>query len=337
MSEADARFDLHTVDLVCRAEELPPGLKSAVALDWLLGERRVQRHDRNPEAQLTIRTAGPEGLTLPAAFVEKAVAGAGRLRIGRDPDGAPVLVLDEAVCLKLLPGGGAAVTAVPKADRIGPALGEAMIFALDHALSSNGQCLAHAACLATPDGRGMVLLHAASGTGKTTTAMALAMSGFALSGDDTTALIAAPDRGAVTAWGLPRGAKVHRRTVDLLPALRGLVGDGGWDGNGEQMIAREALHGAGLATRAGPLPVTGVVSLTRSGTDAGPFEVLRAFDALHALLQDNVSSHPDGFFPGHEARFDIFSALVTTARCLRVPVSGNPAAVAATIAGALGY
>jgi hypothetical protein len=333
----EARFDLHTVELICLHEDLPPEVADAASLDWLVGERRIETPGNLPQARLTIRPAGKEGLAVPAGLVEKPVVGEGRLRAGRAAEGHHVLVMDDAACLALLPGGHSLAEAALQADRVRPALGDAMIFALDHALSSHGQCLAHAACLATPDGSGMVMLHAASGTGKTTTAMALALAGFRLSGDDTTALLAPVGSGPLLAWGLPRGAKVHRRTVDMLPALRDLVSDAAWDRHGEQLIDRAALHGAGLATRVGPLPVMGVVSLTRADDGAASVVAQGAFDALDALMRDNISPHPDGFFPGQEARFDIFSSLVTAARCLRVPVRGHPSEVAATIAAALGY
>lgn len=337
MTASSTRFDLHTVELVCDIPALPPGIADAAALNWLVGERRIDAPSGLPEARLTVRTVAAGRLPLPAALVEKPMAGEGRLRTGRDAGGHTILVMDDAVCLRLLPGGDALATVAPAADRLRPATVDAMIFGLDHALSSHGQCLAHAACLATPDGRGMVMLHAASGTGKTTTAMALALAGFRLSGDDTTALLAPGEQGQFMAWGLPRGSKVHRRTADMLPTLRRFVKDEGWDRDGEQMIARAVLRDAGLATPAGPLPVIGVVSLTRAEDVAGPFAEQGPFDALDALMRDNISPHSDGFFPGHEARFDIFSSLVTATRCLRVPVRGHPADVADTIAGALGY
>jgi hypothetical protein len=337
MTASMARFDLHTVELVCDLEGVSSPLAEAAALDWLVGERRIAAPSGLQEARLTVQAAGAEGLTLPAVMVDKAVVDGVRLRTGRDPYGRHVLVMDEAVCLQLLAGGSALATAAPDADRLRPALGDAVIFALDHALSSHGQCLAHAACLATPDGRGMVMLHAASGTGKTTTAMALALAGFGLSGDDTTALLAPAGDGPVMAWGLPRGAKLHRHSVAMLPALGDLVANDAWDAHGEQMVARPALRAAGLATPEGPLPLVGVVSLTRAEDAPAPYALQGPFDALDALMRDNISTHPGGFFPGHEARFDIFSSLVTTVRCLLVPVRGQPADVAATIARAFGY
>lgn len=337
MTGPGTRFDLHTVELICAMEDLPASAEHAAMLDWLIGERRIETPGDLPKARFTVRRAGKDGLALPADMVEMPVADGGRLRTGHTADGCPVLAMEEAVCLRLLPGGNSLLAVALHADRFLPALGDATIFALDHALSSNGQCLAHAACLATPDGRGMVMLHAASGTGKTTTALALALAGFRLSGDDTTALLSPGGSGQLLGWGLPRGAKVHRRTADMLPALRKLVSDDAWDRHGEQMISRSTQHGAGLATDAGPLPVVGVVSLAHADEGTSPYTVQGAFEALESLMRDNISPHPNGFFPGHEARFDIFSSLVSATRCLRVPVRGHPSEVAATIAAALGY
>lgn len=337
MTPAIARFHLHTVELVCDLGAVSPDIAEAATLDWLVGERRIAAPSGLAEATLTVQAAGADGLPLPSRMVEMPVPDEGRLRAGRDPDHCNMLVMDEAVSLRLLAGGEAVATVACGAERLRPALADAMIFALDHALSSHGQCLAHAACVATPDGRGMVMLHAASGTGKTTTAMALALAGFRLSGDDTTALIAPAGDGPVMAWGLPRGAKLHRRSVEMLPALGDLVTDCAWDTHGEQMVARPVFRDAGLATADGPLPLVGVVSLTPGG-DGPASGVLHApLEALEALMRENISAHPDGFFPGHEARFHIFSELVSRTRCLRVSVHGHPTEVAALIAREFGY
>lgn len=336
MTRTVSRYGLHTVDLVCVRTDLPADLAGAAGLDWVLGDRRIMVPGGLPEAWLSVRPAGAGGLCLPPDLADKPIARPGRLQIGRNGDGDRVLVLDGAVSVTLLARGHSRVVVDPSVSSSAFALGEAMIHALDHAISSNGQCLAHAACLSTPDGQGMVMLHAASGTGKTTTAMALALAGFGLSGDDTTALVANPAGGPVSGWGLPRGAKLHRRTVAMLPALGSLVDGGAWNGQGEQMIGRDALHGAGLATRAGPLPVVAVVALTGPDDPGGPVERRGAFDAVEALMHDNVSANPGGFFPGHEARFGLFTRLVTTARCFRVPVRGSPRDIAAAIAGAIG-
>lgn len=336
MTRIETRFDLHTVELVCICEDLPAALAREADLDWVIGERRSAGPRGLPQARLTVGPAPPSGLPLPPVMIEQAIARPGRLRIGRSAGGDRVLLVNEAIAVTLLAGGDSLIEAAPSDRYPGPALAEAMIHALDHAVSSHGQCLAHAACLITPDGRGAVILHAASGTGKTTTAMALALAGFGLSGDDTTALVAPSGAEPVAGWGLPRGARVDRRTVELLPALRNLVDGSAWDANGEQMIGRPALRRAGLVTAAGPLPVVAVVSLSRSAEAGAGVERWSRIDAMEALMQDNISAHPDGFFPGQEQRFDIFAALVGSALCLRVPVRGEPQQVAAGIAAALG-
>ncbi len=331
-------FDLHTMDLVLRLEDLPPDLTAGADLDWLIGERRINggyRHARR--ATVTVALAGKHGLPLPIDPRGVQSADGDSLSIGRAPDGGWMMAINDCVMMRLDPAGDVRVEVLPFADRRAQTVGNAMVHALDHVLSCHGQCLVHGASLLTPDGAGMVILHATSGTGKTTTAMALALAGFRLSGDDTTALIAASGGGAPTAWGLPRWAKVHRETVRLLPALADLTNPSQLDRGGEQMIARGALSSAGLVTPAGPLPVVAVVSLTRNAGGVAMAKTQRPFDALRDLLEDNVSAGPAGFYPGHEARFGIFAAMVAGTRCLQVPVIGHPQAVAKTIADALGY
>ena len=90
-------------------------------------------------------------------------------------------------------------------------------------LAQSGQYVLHAACLAAgPNGkRRAALVSGRSGTGKTTTALALAGEGMDLVTDDAS-FLALPDGGAAgrpLVWGLPRPAKVHRRTLELLPWL----------------------------------------------------------------------------------------------------------------------
>jgi len=96
-----------------------------------------------------------------------------------------------------------------------------LILMLCEFLAQAGHYVLHAACLAAADaGRGRaVLIAGASGTGKTTTALALAGAGMALVTDDAS-FLTLPDAAAQPlVWGLPRGAKVHRRTLALLPWL----------------------------------------------------------------------------------------------------------------------
>jgi len=86
-------------------------------------------------------------------------------------------------------------------------------------LTDAGHCVVHAACLerTTPAGTGAILVVAPSGTGKSTTALALTGAGWRLMGDDITVLTRTPE--GVRAWGFPRFCNVRRPTLGLLPWL----------------------------------------------------------------------------------------------------------------------
>ncbi|TGT17875.1 serine kinase, partial [Mesorhizobium sp. M3A.F.Ca.ET.174.01.1.1] len=73
---------------------------------------------------------------------------------------------------------------------------------LDAALDAGGQHMLHTAGLTLPGRDALVLIHAPSGTGKSTTSLALASQGFGLCSDDV--MILSAKAGEVTAWGMPR-------------------------------------------------------------------------------------------------------------------------------------
>lgn len=87
--------------------------------------------------------------------------------------------------------------------------------ALAELLRSRGVFLLHAACVAPAPGRAAMLIVGPSGTGKTTTALALAGAGMELLADDST--FYRPADGAVA--GLPLACKVHSNTRAMLPWL----------------------------------------------------------------------------------------------------------------------
>jgi len=86
-------------------------------------------------------------------------------------------------------------------------------------LTDAGHCVVHAACLEKTirGGTGVLLVVAPSGTGKSTTALALTGAGWRLMGDDITVLTRTP--AGVRAWGFPRFCNVRRPTLGLLPWL----------------------------------------------------------------------------------------------------------------------
>jgi hypothetical protein len=86
-------------------------------------------------------------------------------------------------------------------------------------LIAAGHCLVHAACLERVGGasRRTVLIVAKSGTGKSTTALAMTDVGWRLMGDDIAVITRTPD--GLQAWGFPRFCNVRRPTLALLPWL----------------------------------------------------------------------------------------------------------------------
>ena len=92
------------------------------------------------------------------------------------------------------------------------------VHAMDAAIAATGQTLVHAACLADRDGRSFGLVFAPSGTGKTTTTLALAHAGYAMANDDAAVLSANPDENGFLVWGLARDPNVppqNRRNAAL--------------------------------------------------------------------------------------------------------------------------
>lgn len=213
-------------------------------------------------------------------------------------------------------------------------LGVTSSFALDHAVTQSGLCIAHAACMETPDASSRLLLHAPSGTGKTTTAIALIDMGYRLSSDDATILSAGRD-GTTNANGIPRALKVHRKTGNMFDWLSRLVANGDWDSNGEQWVHRARLAEHGYLAEKTPKPVSAVIALAR--TD-GPMLFAKepsGAEALWRMLDDNINLGPNGLLPGNENRLNLFSNMLATTPAYRLEINGSPQQAARTIHEAL--
>lgn len=207
-----------------------------------------------------------------------------------DPSQIYVAVGKEWLCV---PGAGsvevdhlkktATVRSAPGARRLVTA--SIALYALDAALSATGQQLLHAAGLMLPASDKALLIFAPSGAGKTTASLALALNGFAMLTDD--ALVLRQQGSEPAIWGLSRPMKVHWRTVELLPRLKGLFGPT-WNDEGEQVLTRRNFSGVGSIASTSAASIAGIFLLgERSGGDHA-IEPISKADLLVALANDNI-------------------------------------------------
>ncbi|MFN6953258.1 MAG: hypothetical protein ACK4PG_00535 [Acetobacteraceae bacterium] len=203
------------------------------------------------------------------------------------------------------------------------------IVAIEAAAGLAGQALVHAAALTLPGRHSALLLAAPSGAGKTTAALALALGGFGLLTDDAAMLRPAPE--GMTVWGLPRGLKVHRETLGLLPALAPALG-GAWDAAGEQALPRARLAGIVPVPEASPVPVGAVVFVgQRRGAPGHEVRPLPRAELLLRLAADNLGRGPAGLPETERRRWTVLSAAVAAARCFELCAGTDLAALPAAL------
>lgn len=292
--------------------------------EHFLGERRLDAVSP-PSVSVAIRTGAPP---LPPPSAETLYSGPlleeGECLFARRDDTYFMTFPGEASLTMDIVAGHAEMIVSP--SRPGRASGGLAAIAIEFAYDNGGQQLLHAAGLALPRQAGMILISAPSGTGKTTTALALARCGLAFAADDVVAL--RRDGSRIMARGLPRALNVHRGTLALLPWI---PLEGEWRGNGEQSLPVRRLAEA-VVMEDRELPVSRLV-LLRRGAVSG-VEPLSAAEMLVALATDNVRGSLAGLTPLQSRRFAMLAEMTRTVPACCVTLGDGLAGIE-TVAEAL--
>ncbi|MFN0263151.1 hypothetical protein ACKTEK_04655 [Tepidamorphus sp. 3E244] len=202
---------------------------------------------------------------------------------------------------------------------------------LDVCLSGSGQQMIHAACLKQQDADAAFLVCAPSGTGKTTSALALAREGFPLMSDD--AAILAPDAAAPRVWAIPHEFKVHRKTLAMLPWLGPLPGD--WNADDEQAVRVDHLEGRAPVARCRPVPLRAIFFLVRGDNAQARTAPMNRQDALIEIARDNVAISPSGVPPWQASQFEIFGRIVRDVPVFRLEIGSDLTSLGVAVAQTL--
>ncbi|MEO0543141.1 MAG: hypothetical protein AAFY99_04905 [Pseudomonadota bacterium] len=331
MSTTPSLFDIETATLSVSGFSKEP-----TVIERLLGPRRVTV-ERSDQPVVEIRFCEPKEIagSRTAQFEIPIIDGPNLLVFDRTPDRL-VVGIDESLVLELHQNGLSKLFVEPDRLAFDDDVSDLIIFGLDNALAMTRQSLFHAACLVSPDQQSSILLHAPSGTGKTTTAFALVSIGYKIAGDDATAVRYEAKSERMLAWGIPRAPKVHQYTVNTLPFLAPFFDPTAADRNGEQFLDRQALVKADIFHEARSLPVSAVISLSRNGNSAASIERVEPLDALQDLLDDNISAFGGKLMPNDDLKLTNYSALAKCASGYRANLSEAPEPMANMIAETLG-
>ncbi|MDG4873669.1 serine kinase [Mesorhizobium sp. WSM4935] len=208
-----------------------------------------------------------------------------------------------------------------------------LMMVLDAALDADGQHMLHTAGLTLPGKDGLVLIHAPSGTGKSTTSLALASQGFGLCSDDVMVLKATAD--GVAAWGMPRKVKVHRNTAAMLPFVAPCLGET-WDAEGEQSVSLDCLGQIIRVDDVRARPVAVLLHLARSADAETRLLPMARTDAMVALATDNVRTGMTGLLSLQKRRMAMIAALVKAVPTFTLEVGARPDEAAELIRATVG-
>lgn len=207
--------------------------------------------------------------------------------------------------------------------------GTAAFWILDDLLAANDRRLLHGGLLVDPASDKAIAVFAPSGTGKTTSVLALARAGLQLGGDD--ALVLDVDEDGCWMWAMPRRAKIHRRTAALLPWV-GPTLTNAWRQD-EQALALETL--ATLIALAPPRRrrVALVVVLMPPNDETHRLASLAKPEALSMLASDNLRLAPRGVDADAVATLASLAKLVASTPVVALSVGPDPTTLSRDLLG----
>ncbi len=196
-------------------------------------------------------------------------------------------------------------------------------------LTRGGHSFVHAACLAVPrhgEWQGVVL-SAPSNTGKTTTALALANSGWRLLGDDVT-YVRPPHQGS-SVWGFPRACHVRPGSYAMLPWLEELECSPP-GAEGVRKLTLEKLEHRGWVDGPWLRPAL-VVILEKPNRRTTRVEPIDRVDALSCLGGESINAAPEPCNEDAARDFVTMGRLVCAAPACRLSVGPDVTDVAAKL------
>lgn len=310
--------------------------RSAQLFEWLLGPRQLSARPASTKSiKITVKQAPGGTHDLGQPLREMKIIDGQTLQIYSSNHHLMIAGVGDRLTLELLEDGSSIVSGYGENFESCPGLQDLLLLALDHAINATGQSFIHAACLTLPDETSTVLLHAKSGTGKTTTSFAMTTQGYRIFSDDA-AVIHCPD-GTTNpmVWGVPRAPKVHKNTAAALPFLDSYFDPRKSDLEGEQFLDRQKLVQNNLFVDSKAMRISAVVSLARDLSSPASITRVGLFDALSDMLEDNLASLGTSLLPSHENRLTAYSKVVQHCACYRVNINGTPVEAAKMISDAL--
>lgn len=288
----------------------------------------VQARRRRPDFRVTIRKGPvPGALTTGTVIARAHLPEEGYAEMAED-EGRIVLLFPDRGSARMDPAArSATVTFAEGRDEI--LRSSCLMLPFELALDLGGQSILHAALFGLVEEPGVILLLAPSGTGKTTTSLALHAGGFRLLADDAAILRMAGDD-VVTAWGLPRSLHVHRRTAEMLPWVKPLLSDE-WSPSDETSLPWRKLLGEDAPVLP-PEPVRAIYFLERHGDAAEcRTEPMTATEAMVEMIADNVRVGETGLVPVQAHRLDVIDKLAATVPARRLVAGSDLSSIARAI------